>query len=236
LVSAFYRACAPLDLTVSHENISQELKMKRTDFLRLFALAACLACASASALAQQPAPRTRRGGLDNLSLPSRAASPSASADAADGWQLVAPDGESFSVRMPATPSMTAKEGRDGGEGRSYRVELGGVLYEVTRTNQIPKALFGIDNFEQDFLDSLSGSLPLDAAHEWPQMQLQLVNARPFSVGSYDGRHLELASARYRSSVRAFIVNRSLLIVAMTGQKSAFTPEQESKFFGSLRLN
>lgn len=210
--------------------------MERTVFVRLFALAACLACASATASAQQPAPRTRRGGLDNLSLPSRDTSSVARGDATSGWQLVAPEGESFSVRMPGTPGMTAKEGRDGGEGRSYRVELGGVLYEVTRTNQMPKALYEIDNFEQDFLDSLSGSLPLDAAREWPQMQLRFVSAQPVSVGGYKGRELELASARYRSRVRAFLVNRSLLIVAMTGQKSGFAPEQEDRFFGSLRLN
>jgi hypothetical protein len=210
--------------------------MKRTVFVRLFALAASLACASASVLAQQPAPRTRRGSLDNLSLPTRAPAVESGDTASGGWQLVAPDGESFSVRMPATPSVTAQKGRDGGEGRSYRVELDGILYEVTRTNQIPKALYEINNFEQDFLNSLSGSLPLDAAREWPQMQLRFVSAQPFSVGGYDGRHLELASAQYRSSVRAFLVNRSLLIVAMTGQRSAFTPEQESKFFGSLHLN
>jgi len=36
-------------------------------------------------------------------------------------------------------------------------------------------------------------------------------------------------------VRAFVLGRSLLLVAMTGTDSTFTDEKAEKFFGSLRL-
>jgi hypothetical protein len=212
--------------------------MRRTVFVRLLALAACVACASVAASAQQPAPRTRRGGLDNLSLPSRAraSAPTSEASAdASGWQLVAPEGESFSVRMPGAPERRIEAGRGAG-GRGYRIEADGILYEVICTSPFPAAFYELSNFERDFLDSLPDALEVGAGREWPQMRLRFAGAQPLTLGGYDGRAVELSSAEYRSSVRAFVVNRSLFLAAMTGRKSAFSDEKLGEFFGSLRLN
>jgi hypothetical protein len=208
--------------------------MKRTVFVRSCVLAALLACASASVSAQQPEPRTRRGGLDNLSLPSGSRG-GMSVASASGWQVFAPAGENFSVAMPGTPRDKAA-GRSQEKGHSYRVQADGIEYEVTRTDAVPKAFFGMQGFEDDFLDSLSGSLVGSAQREWPQMKLQLVSASQSPLGGCNGRDFELASDQYRSHVRAYLVKQSLVIVAMTGLKSAFTDEKLEKFFGSLSLS
>ena len=201
------------------------------------AVALVFLCGAASAAsAQQPQGRRGGGGLDNMSLPStleRAAG-------AERWPTFAPEGEGFSVAMPGKPLDVAAEKRAGGHAadarsRSYRVKADGILYEVTRTGQIPAALFEMKGFEQDFLASLAGSLPASARNEWPHMKLELSEQRPISVDGLDGREFVLGSADYRSRVRAFVVERSLLIVAMTGARSAFTDAKLDKFFGSLRL-
>jgi len=204
-------------------------------FLRA-ALALVFLCGAASAAsAQQPQGRRGGGGLDNMSLPStleRAAS-------AERWPTFAPEGEGFSVAMPGKPVDVASEKRAGGHADarsfSYRVKANGIVYEVTRTGQIPAALFEMKGFEQDFLASLAGSLPASARNEWPHMKLELSGQRPTTLDAVAGREFDLESADYRSRVRAFVVDRSLLIVAMTGARTAFTDAKLDKYFGSLRL-
>jgi hypothetical protein len=127
--------------------------MKRTIFARPSALAACLACACAVAPAQQP--RARRGGLDNLSLPSRgASSAAASVDAPAGWTVFAPEGAGFAVSMPGVPEEPTAGGRRAGalspQFRSYRLSDGGLDYEIIRTPPLPPELFAKENFEEEF--------------------------------------------------------------------------------------
>lgn len=204
-------------------------------FLRAALALACLCVAASAASAQQPQGRGGGGGLDNMSLPStleRAAS-------AERWPTFAPEGEGFSVAMPGKPVDAAAEkratGRADARARSYRVKADGVEYEVTRTGQIPAALFEMKGFEQDFLASLAGSLPGAARNEWPHMKLELSEQRPTTLDGVAGREFDLGSADYRSRVRAFVVDRSLLIVAMTGARTALTDAKFDKYFGSLRL-
>lgn len=203
--------------------------------LRAALALACLGGAASAASAQQPQGR-RGGGLDSLSLPSTL---ERAAAADDTWPTFAPEGEGFSVAMPGKPSDVAAdrraEGRADARARSYRVKSEGIEYEVTRTGQIPAALFDMKGFEQDFIGSLAASLPAAARNEWPHMKLELAGQRPTSVGGLSGREFDLDSADYRSRVRAFVVERSLLIVAMTGPRTAFTDARLEKFFGSLRL-
>lgn len=205
-------------------------------FLRAALALACLCGAASAAAAQQPQGRRGGGGLDNLSLPSTL---QRAAAADDRWPTFAPEGEGFSVAMPGKPADLAAEKRAGGRAdaraRSYRVKADGIEYEVTRTGQIPAALFEMKGFEQDFLASLAGSLPAAARNEWPHMKLELSEQRPTSVDGFAGREFDLGSADYRSLVRAFVVDRSLLIVAMTGARAAFTDAKVDKYFGSLRL-
>lgn len=205
---------------------------------KLLCAALALVClCGAAASGQQSAPRPRRGGggLDNLSLPSTMER----ADTTDLWKTFAPQGESFSVEMPGTPVDVADQrragSRAGADAHSYRVKFEEIEYEVTRTQQIPEAMFEMTGFREDFLDSLSGSLPAAARKEWPHMNLRLVGQRAAALDGEVGREFDLASEGYRSRVRAFIVNRSLLIVAMTGAKTAFKEERAEKYFGSLRL-
>lgn len=204
-------------------------------FLRAALALACLCGAALAASAQQPQGRRGGGGLDNMSLPStleRAAS-------AERWPTFAPEGEGFSVAMPGKPVDVAAEKRAGGLAdalsRRYVVKADGMVYEVTRTGQIPAALFEVKGFEQDFLASLAGSLPASARNEWPHMKLELSEQRPTALDGVAGREFDLGSADYRSRVRAFVVERSLLIVAMTGPRTAFTDAKIDKYFGSLRL-
>ena len=209
--------------------------MRRTVFVRLLALSALSICACASVSAQEPAPRSRRPVLDNWSLPSRSTpAPEPGADAS-GWRLVAPEGEGFSVRMPGTPEVRREAGRGAG-GRGYRLDADGIHYEVISTDPFPAQFYELPDFERDFLNSVPGALEAGAQREWPQMRLRVASSEATSLGGYEGRAVELASAEYRSSVRAFVVNRALVVVAMTGRKSAFTDENVARFFGSLRLN
>ena len=67
------------------------------------------------------------------------------------------------------------------------------------------------------------------------MKLELSEQRPTTLDGVAGREFDLGSADYRSRVRAFVVDRSLLIVAMTGARTAFTDAKFDKYFGSLRL-
>lgn len=205
-------------------------------FLRAALAALACVCASASAAsAQQPQGR-RGGGLDNMSLPSTL---ERAAAAEDRWPVFAPEGEGFSVAMPGEPTDVAADrrgqGRVAARARSYRVKADGIEYEVTRTGQVPAAVFEMKGFEQDFLASLEGSLPATARKEWPHMKLELVGQQPASVGGVVGREFDLGSADYRARVRAFFVDRALLIVAMTGPRAAFTDARIDRFFGSLRL-
>ena len=196
----------------------------------------CLCWAASAASAQRPQGRRRGGGLDNMSLPSTLERAAASAER---WPTFAPEGEGFSVAMPGKPVDVAAEKRAGGladaRARSYRVKADGIEYEVTRTGQIPAALFEMKGFEQDFLASLEKSLPAAARNEWPHMKLALSGQQPVTLDGFAGREFDLGSADYRSRVRAFVVERSLLLVAMTGPRSAFTDAKTDRYFGSLRL-
>ena len=207
---------------------------------KLFCAALALTClcgaAPSTAGRQQPAARPRRGGLDNMSLPSTMERVAA----ANQWKMFAPTGEGFSVEMPGAPVDVAGQrragSRTGADAHSYRVKFEGVEYEVTRTAPIPEALFEMKGFREDFLDTLSGSIPAGARYEWPHMELVLVGRRTITLDGNDGRELDLASEGYRSRVRAFLLGRSLLIAAVTGPRPAFSEEKAGKFFNSLRLN
>ena len=65
-------------------------------------LAVSLCALVGAASGQQPTPRPRRGGLDNLSLPSTSARvAAASTTGAGGWTTFAPEGAGFSISLPA---------------------------------------------------------------------------------------------------------------------------------------
>jgi hypothetical protein len=215
--------------------------MKRTIFARSFALSACLACACASASAQQQSQtRVRRGGLDNLSLPSRGASSAASpSDVPAGWQTFAPEGAGFTVSMPGVPEEPTAGGRRAGslpqQFRSYRLSEGGLDYEIVRTPPLPPELFAKENFEDEFYAMLPQFLALGAKKGMPQFNLEITGERAVESGGHAGREYEFSSRTHRSQVRVFLVGRAMLFVALTGTKSAFSDAKMRAYLDSFVL-
>jgi hypothetical protein len=212
--------------------------MKRTIFARPFALSACLVCACAVASAQQP--RARRGGLDNLSLPSRGASSAASpSDAPAGWQTFAPEGAGFTVSMPGVPEEPSAGGVGAGslprQFRSYRLQEGGLDYEIVRTPPLPPELFAKENFEEEFYEMLPQFLAQGAKAGMPQFNLEMTGERAVESGGRAGREYEFSSRTHRSQVRVFLVERAMLFVALTGTKSAFSEAKMRAYLDSFTL-
>jgi hypothetical protein len=209
--------------------------MRRTIFARSCALAACLACAAAVASAQQT--RARRGGLDNLSLPSGGVG--SAADAPAGWQTFAPEGAGFTVSMPGVPEEPTGAGRRAGSTpqqlRSYRLQLGGLDYEIVRTPPLPPELFAKQNFEDEFYAMLPQFLARGAKMGMPQYNLEITGERAVESGGHAGREYEFSSRTHRSQVRVFLVERAMLFVALTGTKSAFSEAKMRAYLDSFTL-
>jgi hypothetical protein len=212
--------------------------MKRTIFARSFALSACLACACAVAVSAQQ-PRARRGGLDNLSLPSRGASSATSSDAPAGWQTFAPEGAGFTVSMPGVPDEPTAVGRGAGslpqQFRGYRLQEGGLEYEIIRTPPLPPELFAKENFEDEFYAMLPQFLAQGAKAGMPQFILEMTGERAVESGGHAGREYEFSSRTHRSQVRVFLVERAMLFVALTGTKSAFSESKMRAYLDSFTL-
>jgi hypothetical protein len=215
--------------------------MKRTLLARAFALSACLLCACAVASAQQASqPRARGGGLDNLSLPSRAASTTVlPAGAPAGWLVFAPEGAGFTVSMPGVPEEPTAGGRRAGsipqQFRSYRLQEGGLDYEIVRTPPLPPELFAKENFEDEFYAMLPQFLAQGAKAGMPQFNLEMTGERAVESGGHAGREYEFSSRTHRSQVRIFLVERALLFAALTGPKSAFTEAKMRAYLDSFTL-
>lgn len=208
--------------------------MRSDTFARACGLAACVLFAASSAAAQQQQRSPRRVGLDNLSLAS------ATLGDADSWQVFAPEGAGFSVELPGVPAESAGAGRDAGplaqSVRDYKLRAGGVEYQIARTAQLPESVYEAEGFVEKFFASLQGSLAASAAREWPHMKLEMLGSTAVSLGGHDGREFELASAGYRSRVRVFLVDRAVLVAAVTGPREEVTDERLERYFGSLRLD
>lgn len=97
---------------------------------------------SGAAAAQQPSARARRGGLDNLSLPSTTARVASASTGASAWQTFAPEGAGFSVSLPGLPEEPTQGARASGQlpsqMRSYRLAAGDLKFELGRTGQLPE--------------------------------------------------------------------------------------------------
>jgi hypothetical protein len=208
--------------------------MNQTLLARSFALTACLACACAAVAAQQSQTRARRGGLDNLSLSSRGAS---SAATTVGWQTFAPEGAGFAVSMPGVPEEPTAAGRRAGaipqQFRSYRLQDGGLDYEIARTPPLPPELFAKEDAEGEFYATLPQFLAQGAKAGMPQLNLEMTGERAVESGRRAGREYEFSSRSHRSQVRVFLVERAMLFVALTGPKSAFSEAKMRAYLDSF---
>jgi hypothetical protein len=193
----------------------------------------------AVASAQQPS-KPRRGGLDNLSLPSTSARVSA-ASAATGaaWLTFAPEGAGFSISLPGLPEETTLGGRErgqlAGQFRSYRLTAGGLKYEVARTPPLPEQLVSQPGFADKFFASATENMTRSLLAENPNIKFQLVSEQSISLDGYEGREYEFAAAGHRAVARVFLIEGSVFGLGVLGAKNDMTPDKVNKFLDSLAL-
>lgn len=196
-------------------------------------------CALAGAASAQQPSRTRRGGLDNLSLPSTSARVSAATAAGEGWQTFAPEGAGFSVSLPGLPEEPTRNGRESGQlaaqFRGYRLVAGGLKYEVARTPPLPEQLVSQPGFVDKFFASSADNLTRSLQAENPNIKFRLVSEQAISLDGYEGREFEFTAEGHRAFARVFLVERSIYGLGVLGAKSEMTPDRVKRFLDSLAL-
>ncbi|HEX8422232.1 MAG TPA: hypothetical protein VF634_02410 [Pyrinomonadaceae bacterium] len=206
--------------------------------LRGLTLVLSLCALAVAASGQQPS-RTRRGGLDNLSLPSTSARVSAATATGAAWQTFAPEGAGFSVSLPGLPEEPTADGRASGQlaaqFRSYRLAAGGLKYEVARTPPLPEQLVSQSGFTDKFFASASENLTRSLMAENPNIKFRLVSQHAVSLDGYEGRELEFAAEGHRAVARVFLVERSIYALGVLGAKGEMTPDKVNRFLDSLAL-
>jgi hypothetical protein len=206
---------------------------------RALALAVSLCAFSVAASAQQPS-KPRRGGLDNLSLPSTSARVSAaSTGTGAAWLTFAPEGAGFSISLPGMPEEPTQGGRASGQPagqfRGYRLTAGGLKYEVARTPPLPAQLVSQPGFAEKFFAGATEGMTRALLAENPKIKFQLVAEQPISLDGYEGREFEYAAEGHRAVARVFLVEGSVYGLGVLGAKSDMTPDKVNKFLDSLAL-
>lgn len=198
-------------------------------------------CALVCAASGQQPTRPRRGGLDNLSLPSTSARVSAAttAGAAGAWMTFAPEGAGFSISLPGLPEEGTPVGRErgqlAGQFRSYRLAAGGLKYEVARTPPLPEQVVSQSGFADKFFATATDSMTRALLAENPTIKFQLVAEQTISLDGYEGRELEFAAEGHRAVARVFLIERAVYGLGVLGTKSDMTPDKVSRFLNSLTL-
>jgi hypothetical protein len=191
-----------------------------------------------AAAGQQPA-RARRGGLDNLSLPSTSARATAASTAGDAWQTFAPEGAGFSISLPGLPEEGTLEGRRSGplaaQFRSYRLNAGGLKYEATRTPPLPEQLVSQPGFTEKFFAVATETMTRALIAQNPDIKFRLVSEQAISLDGYEGREYEYAAEGHRAVARVYLVERSFYALGVIGTKGDMTPDKVNKFLNSLAL-
>lgn len=192
----------------------------------------------AAASAQQPT-RARRGGLDNLSLPSTSARVSAASTAGAAWLTFAPEGAGFSVSLPGLPEEPTQAGRERGQlaaqFRSYRLAAGGLKYEVARTPPFPEQFVSQPGFADKFFAGAAEGLTRSLLAENPAIKFRLVAEQTISLDGYEGREFEFTAEGHRAVARVFLIERSVFGLGVLGAKSEMTPDKVGRFLDSLAL-
>lgn len=206
--------------------------------LRGMMLLASVCVLAAVVAAQQPA-RARRGGLDNLSLPSTAARAASASAGVDTWQTFTPEGAGFSVSLPGLPEERARPGRGSGQPttqfRNYKLASGGLKYEIGRTDQLPEQLLSQPDYMEKLFAGASHSITIALAQENQQIRYTRVSEQIISLDGYEGREYEFAAEGYRAVARLFVVERSIFALCVIGPKSEMTPERVERFLNSFAL-
>ncbi|HEV2800258.1 MAG TPA: hypothetical protein VGW12_07165 [Pyrinomonadaceae bacterium] len=184
--------------------------------------------------------RARRGGLDNLSLPSTTARVAASTQpGASAWQTFAPDGAGFSISLPGMPEEATRAGRESGQLngglRSYRLTAGGVKFEVSRTGQLPEELFNQPGASDKFFTGASQGITMALARSNAQIKFKLASEEAVSLDGYEGREYEFEADGHYSVARIFLVERTVFALSIIGPRSEATPETVRRFLDSFAL-
>lgn len=200
---------------------------------------AVLVCALAVAASGQQAAKTRRGSLDNLSLPSTSARVAAASTDGAAWLTFAPEGAGFSVSLPGLPEEPTQGARGRGQAtaqfRSYRLSVAGLKYEVARTPPFPEQFVTQPGFADKFFAGAAEGLTRSLLAENPNIKFQLVSEQAVSLDGYEGREYEFAAEGHRAVARVFLVERSIYGLGVLGAKSEMTPDKVGKFLDSLAL-
>ena len=200
---------------------------------------ACVLWAAAAAQQQQPPSRARRGGLDNLSLPSTTARVASASTGASAWQTFAPEGAGFSVSLPGPPEEPTRAGRESGQSaaqfRSYRLASGGLKYELGRTGQMPEQLLSRPDYVEKFFRGAAQGITAALAQENRQLGFKLVSEETVSLDGYEGREYEFAAEGHRAVARLFLVDGAIFALSVIGPKSEMTPENVDRFLNSFAL-
>ena len=199
----------------------------------------CALSAASSAQQQQPA-KARRGGLDNLSLPSTTARVASASTGASAWQTFAPEGAGFSVSLPGLPEERARAaGRAGGQSaaqfRNYQLTAGDLKYEIGRTGQLPEQFLSQPDYMERFFAGASQGIAAALAQENQQIRYKLVSEQTISLDGYEGREYEFAAEGHRAVARLLLVERSVYGLSVIGPKSEMTPEHVERFLNSFAL-
>lgn len=201
-------------------------------------LALCMCALAVAALGQQPS-RGRRGGLDNLSLPSTSARVTAASTAGAAWLTFAPEGAGFSISLPGLPEEPARTGREQGHAgaqlRTYRLAAGGLKYEVARTPPLPAQLVSQPGFTDKFFASAGEGMSRSLLSENPNIKFRLVSEQAISLDGYEGREYEFAAEGHRAVARIFLVEHSIYALGVLGAKSDMMPDRVGRFLDSLAL-
>ncbi len=205
----------------------------------LLLVSVCVLCA-ASASAQQPAGgRARRGGLDNLSLPSTTARVASASTATGAWQTFAPEGAGFSISLPGQPEDSTRNLRETGQLsaqlRSYGLSVGNLRFEISRTGQLPEQLFMQPDAADKFFAGASQGITAALAQKNQAVKFNLVSEQAISLEGYEGREYEFESEGQRSVARIFLVDRAIYALGVIGSKSEMTPETVRRFLDSFAL-
>jgi hypothetical protein len=195
---------------------------------------ACVLAATAAAQQQQPA-RARRGGLDNLSLPSTTARAASASTGADAWQTFAPEGAGFSISLPGLPQESAHGagGQRAAQVRNYRLDFGGLKYEIGRTGQLPEQFVSQPDYMERFFAGASRGIAAALAQQHRTSGFKLVSEETISLDGYEGREYEFASEGHRAVARLFLIERSIFGLSVIGTKTEMTPARVERFLNSF---
>ena len=150
------------------------------------------------------------------------------------WFTFAPEGATFSVTLPATPTEKAIEIESGIKGRSYELKSGGNKYYIVSMTALPDGKkppeslgLVIKRMVYDLLKS---------GRQEGRRHLAKTREKDITFGRYAGRELVMESAGDEMDARGYIVDRDLVALAVMHSKRQEASFEARRFFESLSIS